>query len=217
MYTASPLWSTSGLNITSLVLQSLSRQCSKLNADLASTTQLGRLFHCSFLMRLNWCNLVFSLSKSFLSVYLWPLVLSGWSSSDSRTVIHYDDVIMGAIASQITSPMIVYRLFRRRSKKTSKLRGTGPGNSPHKWPVTRKVFPFHDVIMRLEHAYGSYSSWVILYASIMSLYTFCKCSVGRFNSNSPSSYSIWDSPGDTFWRPSLTPPPPPPLFLWVTH
>ena len=47
------------------------------------------------------------------------------------------------------------RLFRRRSKKTSKLSITGlcagnsPGrvNSPHKWPVTRKMFPFDDVIM----------------------------------------------------------------------
>ena len=24
----------------------------------------------------------------------------------------------------------------------------GPVNSPHKWPVTRKMFPFNDVIMR---------------------------------------------------------------------
>ena len=47
------------------------------------------------------------------------------------------------------------RLFRRRWKKTSKLRVTGlcPGNSPgpvnstHKGPVTRKMFPFDDVIM----------------------------------------------------------------------
>ena len=46
-------------------------------------------------------------------------------------------------------------LFRHRSKKTSKLRVTGlcvgnspgPVNSPHKWPVTRKVFPFDEVIM----------------------------------------------------------------------
>ena len=46
-------------------------------------------------------------------------------------------------------------LFRRRSKKTSKLRLTGscagnspgPVNSPHKGPVTRKMFPFDDVIM----------------------------------------------------------------------
>ena len=47
------------------------------------------------------------------------------------------------------------RLFRRRSKKTSKHRVTGfcagihrgPVNSPHKWPVTRKMSPFDDVIM----------------------------------------------------------------------
>ena len=51
---------------------------------------------------------------------------------------------------------LLNRLFRRRSKKTSKLRVTGlcagnspgPVNSPHKWPVTRKMFPFDDVIMR---------------------------------------------------------------------
>ena len=45
---------------------------------------------------------------------------------------------------------LLNRLFRRRSHKTSKLRVTGlcAGNSPHKWPVTRKMFQFDDVIMR---------------------------------------------------------------------
>ena len=46
---------------------------------------------------------------------------------------------------------LLNRLFRRRSKKTSKPRITGllrwPVNSPHKWPVMRKMFPFDDVIM----------------------------------------------------------------------
>ena len=49
---------------------------------------------------------------------------------------------------------LLNRLFGRRSKKTSKLRVTGlctwnwwPVNSPHKWPVTRKMFPFDDVTM----------------------------------------------------------------------
>ena len=50
---------------------------------------------------------------------------------------------------------LLNRLFRRRSKKTSKLRVTGlcagnspgPVNSPHKWPVKRKMFSFDDVIM----------------------------------------------------------------------
>ena len=44
---------------------------------------------------------------------------------------------------------LLSRLFRNRSKKTSKLSVTGqwPVNSPHKWSVTRKMFPFDDVIM----------------------------------------------------------------------
>ena len=50
---------------------------------------------------------------------------------------------------------LLNRLFRRRLKKASKLRVTGlcvgnspePVNSPHKGPVTRKMFPFDDVIM----------------------------------------------------------------------
>ena len=52
---------------------------------------------------------------------------------------------------------LLNRLFRRRSKKTSKLRviglcvrnSPGPVNSPHKGPVTRKMFPFDDVIMNI--------------------------------------------------------------------
>ena len=50
---------------------------------------------------------------------------------------------------------LLNRLFRRRSKKTSKLcvaglcvgNSPGPVNSPHNGPVTRKMFPFDDVIM----------------------------------------------------------------------
>ena len=50
---------------------------------------------------------------------------------------------------------LLNRLFGRRSTKPSKLRVTGlcagnspgPVNSPHKGPVTRKMFPFDDVIM----------------------------------------------------------------------
>ena len=53
---------------------------------------------------------------------------------------------------------LLSRLFRRRSKKPSKIHVTGlcAGNSPgpvnslHKWPVTRKMFPFDEVIMNLR-------------------------------------------------------------------
>ena len=53
---------------------------------------------------------------------------------------------------------LLNRLFRRRSKKTSRLPVTslcvgnspGPVNSPHKRPVMRKMFPFDNVIMRWQ-------------------------------------------------------------------
>ena len=65
---------------------------------------------------------------------------------------------MGTIASQITTPMIVYSTIysdadQRKHQSSASLafvRGIhrGPVNSPHKWPVTRKMFPFDDVIMQ---------------------------------------------------------------------
>ena len=68
---------------------------------------------------------------------------------------HYDDVIMSTIASQITSLTIVYStVYTDQSKHQSSASlafvwgiHRGPVNSPHKWPVTRKMFPFDDVIM----------------------------------------------------------------------
>ena len=60
---------------------------------------------------------------------------------------------MGAKASQITSLTIVYSYADQRKRQSSAslafVRGIhrGPVNSPHKWPATRKMFPFDDVIM----------------------------------------------------------------------
>ena len=64
---------------------------------------------------------------------------------------------MGSTASQITSLTIVYSAVylgadQRKYQSSASLafvRGIhrGPVNSPHKWPVTRKMFPFDDVIM----------------------------------------------------------------------
>ena len=70
----------------------------------------------------------------------------------------YCDVKMGAIPSQITSLTIVYSTVysdadQRKHQSSAALafvRGIhrGPVNFLHKWPVTRKIFPFGDVIMR---------------------------------------------------------------------
>ena len=79
-----------------------------------------------------------------------------WTNA-RRLLIHYDDVIMDAIASQITSLTIVYSTIYtdvdQRKHQSSASQAfvwgihRGPVNSPHKWPVTRKMFPFDDVIM----------------------------------------------------------------------
>ena len=81
--------------------------------------------------------------------------------SKTKTLIaksfHYDDVIMGMIKSLITSLTIVYSTVYsdtdlRKHQSSASLTFVwgihrGPVNSPHKWPVTRKMFPFDDVIM----------------------------------------------------------------------
>ena len=71
---------------------------------------------------------------------------------------HYDDAIMGTIASQITSLTSVYSTVYSGADQSKHQSSASlafvwgihrePVNSPHKWPVTRKMFPFDDVIMR---------------------------------------------------------------------
>ena len=70
---------------------------------------------------------------------------------------HYDDVTIGAIASPITSLRIVYSTVysdadQRKHQSSASLAFVWgihrePVNSPHKWPVTRKMFPFDYAIM----------------------------------------------------------------------
>ena len=70
---------------------------------------------------------------------------------------HYDDVIMGAMASHITSLTMVYSTVYSGADQSKHQSSAalafvwgiyrGPVNPPHKWPVTRKMFPFDDVIM----------------------------------------------------------------------
>ena len=81
-------------------------------------------------------------------------------NKEGNVGMHYDDVIMAAIASQITSLTIVYSTVysdadQRKHQSSASLafvRGIHrrPVNSPHKWPVTRKMFPFDDVIMAFQ-------------------------------------------------------------------
>ena len=93
-----------------------------------------------------------------------PFLIKVSCMSTTQTYLHYNDVIMGMIASQITSLTIVYSIVysdtdQRKHQSSASLAfvwGIPQGlvNSPHKWPVPRKVFPFDDVIMNHVNQQG---------------------------------------------------------------
>ena len=74
---------------------------------------------------------------------------------------HYNNVIMSAMASQITSFTTVYSTVylgtdQRKHQSSASLAFVWgihrwPVNSPHKGPVTRKMFPSDDVMMKTFH------------------------------------------------------------------
>ena len=94
---------------------------------------------------------------------------------------HYTDVIISTIASQITSLTIVYSTVysdtdQRKHQSSASLAFVwgihqGQVNSPHNWPVTRKMFPFDDVIMILPPPDHSHA-WEWWYAHISKLTDF---------------------------------------------
>ena len=91
-------------------------------------------------------------------------------SSLALLTSHYSDVIMSAMASQITGISMVCSTVcsgtdqrkHQRSASLPYVRGIQqwPMNSPHKWPITRKMFPFDDVIMGYWQMLGESLTWV---------------------------------------------------------
>ena len=83
----------------------------------------------------------------------WVLLTNG------KQCKYYNDVIMGTIASQITSLTTVYSAVysdadQRKHQSSASLASVlgihrGLVNSPHKWPVMRKMFPFDAVIIKI--------------------------------------------------------------------
>ena len=72
----------------------------------------------------------------WLSGY-WPCYLGMFRSERKNGYYHYGDAIMSTMASQVTSLTIVY----------STVYSGADQRSHHKGLVTRKMFPFYDVIM----------------------------------------------------------------------
>ena len=93
-------------------------------------------------------NIIWTLSW-FFTVCIW---LTSQACKITRNALHWRHNERDGVSNHQSRDCLLNRLFRRRSTKTSKLRITGlyVGNSPQKGPVRRKMFPFDDVIMRLE-------------------------------------------------------------------
>ena len=121
----------------------------------------------------NWSKSKWQSCNSEKTKQLYTLDLSIWLSFQLQ---HYCDVMMGAVKSQITSLTIVYSTLysdvdQRKHQSSASLafvRGIhrGPVNSPHKWPVTRKMFPFDDVIMKcLRLPFEYFKIWQYIWLS----------------------------------------------------
>ena len=107
--------------------------------------------------------------RIFVQTLRWSILLVNISSciwyeqvdcTSISCLFHYNDVIMSTMASQITNLMIVYTTVysgtdQRKHQSFTSLAFVReihlwPVNSPHKCPVTQKMFPFDDVIMFID-------------------------------------------------------------------
>ena len=112
----------------------------------------------------SWYHLIFILERLYLYTETPP-----WKSATK--LLHYRDVIISTMASQITSLPIVYLTVysggeQRKHQSSASLafvRGIHwwPVNSSHKGPITRKMFPFDDVIVDLVIPEYSVSATVL--------------------------------------------------------
>ena len=103
-----------------------------------------------------WCN-----SNMFPSWLNTSIILSAYAQLLIFTVLHYGDVIMRAMAFQITDvsiihPTVCWGADQRKHQSSASLafvRGIHrwPVKSSHKGPVMWKVFPFNNVIMYNWH------------------------------------------------------------------
>ena len=99
---------------------------------------------------------------------------------------HHNDVIINAMASQITSPTSVYSIVysgadQRKHQSSASLAFVWGiqrwlVNSPHKRPVTRKMFPFDDVIVHAVSVYHNVmfnDEYFVFFIKFAILVQFC--------------------------------------------
>ena len=112
--------------------------------------------------------------------YIHPPV---WALLMIADQLHYSDVIMDEILSQINGLTIVYSTVysgadQRKHQSFASLAFVEgihrwPVNSPHKGPITRKIFSFGDVVMYINIMYGT-ECFQLIDFSVDACDTVCK-------------------------------------------
>ena len=119
------------------------------------------------------------------------------SATHVTDITHYSDVLMGTMASQITTLIIVNSTVysgadQRKCPSSASLAFVWgphrwPVHSPHKWPVTRNMFPFEDVFMvasqrdhtcQFLHVYADSHALHLPINTCASIYTFSSHKAG---------------------------------------
>ena len=119
-------------------------------------------------------------SQKFRTVTVLFVSLTKLHTEQTLESLHWRHNEYVGVSNHQPHGYLLNRLLRRRSKKTSKLNvtGRGPVNSPHKWPVTRKKFPFDDVIMlwviwdAITLMWHHCNNWLIIHHLLLVQYTF---------------------------------------------
>ena len=95
--------------------------------------------------------------KMTIFLYQWTMTTNSLLYPVNSEMDHYSDVMMSAMATEITGVLIVCSAVcsgvdQRKYQSSMTLAfmraiHQRPVDSPHKWPVTRKMFPFDEVIL----------------------------------------------------------------------
>ena len=139
---------------TSLTMYSFTKVFSHVSTQTISSSITYIVYHATvesaWQLLMPWC--IFGTGTS-ATIILTQRLLNLYRSCS----LHYNDVIMGMITSQITSLTIVYSTVysgadqRKHQSSVSLAFVWGIHqrlvNSVHKWPVMQKMFPFDDIIM----------------------------------------------------------------------
>ena len=115
--------------------------------------------------RVRYCQNIYdrTVNKQESHSYLTGVSATVWATTKKMKSLQWRHNDCDGVSNHQPHHCVLSRLFRRRSKKISKLRVTGlcAGNSPvsgefpAQRPVTLKIFPFDDVIMRKIALYVS--------------------------------------------------------------